>query len=71
MILYLGRGNSSGVGGSQVLAGAAFVLILVEAIAGPQVLTPGHIVNTSNTGHMVGIIASVLSAVAFALSLKK
>jgi hypothetical protein len=56
---------------AQVLAGAALVLILVEAIAGPQMLTPGHMVNTSTTGHMVGIIATVLSAAAFALSRKK
>jgi hypothetical protein len=56
---------------AQVLAGAALVLILVDAIAGPQILTPGHMVDISTTGHMVGIFAAVLSATAFALSVKK
>jgi hypothetical protein len=56
---------------AQVLAGTALVLTLVEAIAGPQMLTPGHMINMSTTGHVVGIIATLLSAAAFALSVKK
>jgi hypothetical protein len=56
---------------AQVLAGAALVLTLVETIAGPQMLTPGHMVNISTTGHMVGIIATLLSVAAFALSVNK